>query len=51
MSSETEKIKKKFEEFEESMKKHVSEIRQADKKRIDELDARVKALEEKLKKK
>ena len=51
MSSETEKIKKKFEELEESMKKHMSEARQADKKRIDELDARVKALEAKLKKK
>jgi polyhydroxyalkanoate synthesis regulator phasin len=45
-----EKIKKKFEELEESMKKHMSEARQADKKRIDELNARVKALEEKLKK-
>jgi len=51
MSSETEKIKKRFEEFEESMKKHMSDARQADKKRIDELDARVKALEAKLKKK
>jgi len=51
VSSEMEKIKKRFEEFEEGMKKHMSEARQADKKRIDELDARVKALEEKLKKK
>ncbi|HVP26646.1 MAG TPA: hypothetical protein VMT26_03165 [Candidatus Bathyarchaeia archaeon] len=50
MSNEMEKIKKKFEELEESMKKHMSEARQADKKRIDELNARVKALEEKLKK-
>ena len=33
------------------MKKHMSEARQADKKKLDELDARVKALEEKLKKK
>jgi phage-related tail protein len=46
-----EKIKKRFEEFEESMKKHMAEARQADKKRLEELDARVKALEEKLKKK
>jgi polyhydroxyalkanoate synthesis regulator phasin len=52
MSSESEnKIKKKFDEFEESMKKHMADARQADKKRIDELDARVKALEAKLKKK
>ena len=51
MSSETEKIKKRFEEFEESMKKHMSDARQADKKRIDDLDVRVKALEAKLKKK
>ena len=51
MSSEIEKIKKRFEEFEESMKKRTSEARQADKKRIDELDARLKSLEEKLKKK
>jgi len=51
VSSEAEKIKKRFEEFEESMKKHMAEARQADKKRLEELDARVKALEEKLKKK
>jgi polyhydroxyalkanoate synthesis regulator phasin len=51
VSGEMEKIKKRFEEFEESMKKHMSDARQADKKRLDELDARVKALEEKLKKK
>lgn len=51
VSSETEKIKKRFEEFEESMKKHMADARQADKKRLQELDARVKALEEKLKKK
>jgi len=51
MSGEMEKIKKRFDEFEESMKKHMAEARQADKKRLEELDARVKALEEKLKKK
>jgi len=51
VSSEKGKIKKRFDEFEESMKKHMSEVRQADKKRLEELDARVKALEEKLKKK
>ena len=51
MSNEMEKIKKRFEEFEENMKKHMSEARQADKKRLDELDARMKSLEEKLKKK
>ncbi len=51
MSSEIEKIKKRFEEFEEGTKKHMSEARQADKKRLDQLDARVKALEEKLRKK
>jgi len=46
-----EKIKKRFDEFEESMKKHMVDARQADKKRLDDLDARMKALEEKLKKK
>jgi phage-related tail protein len=46
-----EKIKKRFEDFQEDMKKHMSDARQADKKRLDELDARIKALEEKLKKK
>ena len=51
MSSEMEKIKKKLEEFEGSMKKHFSEAHQADKKRLDELEARLKALEEKVKKK
>lgn len=51
MSSEIEKIKKRFEEFQEDMKKHMSDARQADKKRMDELDARLKNLEEKLKKK
>jgi tetrahydromethanopterin S-methyltransferase subunit G len=51
VSSEAEKIKKRFDEFEESLKKHMAEARRADKKRLEELDARVKALEEKLKKK
>jgi len=51
VSSEIEKIKKRFEEFQEDMKKHMSDARQADKKRMDELDARLKNLEEKLKKK
>ena len=51
MSSEMEKIKKRFEDFQEDMKKHMSDARQADKKRMDELDARLKNLEEKLKKK
>jgi phage-related tail protein len=46
-----EKIKKRFEDFQEDMKKHMSDARQADKKRMDELDARLKNLEEKLKKK
>lgn len=51
VSGEMEKIKKRFEELEENMKKHMTEARQADKKRLDELDARIKALEDKLKKK
>jgi polyhydroxyalkanoate synthesis regulator phasin len=51
LSSEIDKIKKRFEEFEESMKKHMADARQADKKRLEELEGRVKALEEKLKKK
>lgn len=51
MSGEMEKIKKRFEEFEENMKKHMSETRQADKKRLNDLETRMKALEEKLKKK
>jgi len=51
VSSEIEKIKKRFDEFEESMQKHMSEARQADKKRIEQLEARMKALEEKMKKK
>jgi tetrahydromethanopterin S-methyltransferase subunit G len=46
-----EKIKKRFEEFEGNVKKHMAEAREADKKRLEQLDARVKALEEKLKKK
>ena len=51
VSSEAEKIKKRFDELEESVKKHMSEARQADKKRLEELEARVRTLEEKLKKK
>ncbi|HVO37146.1 MAG TPA: hypothetical protein VMT01_03150 [Candidatus Acidoferrum sp.] len=51
MSSETEKIKKKFDEFEETMKKRMAEEKQKSEKRHEELTARVKALEEKLKKK
>ena len=49
VSSETEKIKKKFEEFEENMKKHMAEEKQKNEKRHEELSARVKALEEKMK--
>jgi len=51
VSTESEKLKNRFEEFEESMKKHMSDARQADKKRIEALETRVKALEEKVKKK
>jgi polyhydroxyalkanoate synthesis regulator phasin len=51
MSNESEKMKKKFDEFQENVKKHMSEARQADKKRVDELESRLKALEEKVKKK
>jgi tetrahydromethanopterin S-methyltransferase subunit G len=36
VSSEAEKIKKRFEEFEESVKKHTAEARQADKKRLED---------------
>jgi polyhydroxyalkanoate synthesis regulator phasin len=46
-----EKIKKKLEELEETVKKHTSAAVHADKKRLDDLDARLKALEEKAKKK
>jgi archaellum component FlaC len=51
MSSEIEKIKKKQDEFEAAFKKHVAEAIHGDKKRLDDLDARMKALEEKVKKK
>lgn len=51
MSSEIEKIKKKQEELEATIKKHVTEAIHGDKKRLDDLDARIKALEEKVKKK
>ena len=51
MSGEIEKIKKKQEEFDAAIKKHLSEAKQGDKKRLDDLDARMKALEEKVKKK
>jgi len=49
--SSDEKIKKKFEELEESMKKHMAVAKQADKERMEKLEARVKSLEEKMKKK
>ena len=51
MSGEMEKIKKKLDEIEATVKKHASAAEHADKKRLDDLDARLKALEEKLKKK
>ena len=51
MSSEIEKIKKKQEELDATIKKHFAEAKLADKKRLDDLDARLKALEEKAKKK
>ncbi len=51
MSSEMEKIKKKLDELEATVKKHTSAAEHSDKKRIDDLDARLKALEEKVKKK
>jgi uncharacterized protein Yka (UPF0111/DUF47 family) len=51
MSSEIEKIKKKLEELEETVKKHASATEHADKKRFDDLEARLKALQEKVKKK
>ena len=46
-----EKIKKKLEELDATVKKHASAAEHADKKRLDDLEARLKALEEKLKKK
>ena len=51
MSSEIEKIKKKLDGLDADIKKHVAEAVHADKKRLDDLDARMKALEEKVKKK
>jgi hypothetical protein len=51
MSSEMEKIKKKQEELEAAIKKHFADAKLADKKRLDDLEARMKALEEKMKKK
>ncbi len=45
------KIKKKLEDLEATVKKHASVAEHADKKRLDDLDARFKALEEKIKKK
>ncbi len=51
MSSEMDKIKKKLDELEAAVKKHTSAAEHSEKKRIDELDARLKALEEKVKNK
>jgi transcription elongation GreA/GreB family factor len=51
MSTEMDKIKKKVEELEANVKKHTSAAEHADKKRLDDLEARIKALEEKAKKK
>ena len=51
MSGELDKIKKKLEDLEATVKKHASAAEHADKKRLDDLDARLKALEEKIKKK
>jgi polyhydroxyalkanoate synthesis regulator phasin len=46
-----EKIKKRLAELEENVKKHTSAATHADKKRLDDLEARLKALEEKVKNK
>ena len=46
-----EKIKQKLEELDATVKKHASAAEHADKKRLDDLEARLKALEEKAKKK
>lgn len=46
-----EKIKKRLDELEAHIKKHSSESMHADKKTLEALDARLKALEEKVKKK
>ena len=51
MSGEIEKIKKKQAELEAGLKKHIGEARHDDRKILDDLDARLKALEEKVKKK
>jgi hypothetical protein len=51
MSSEMEKIKKKLDALEATVKKHASAAEHVDKKRLDDLEARLKALEEKAKKK
>jgi hypothetical protein len=51
MSSEMDKIRKKLDELEANIKKHTSAAEHSEKKRIDDLDARLKALEEKVKKK
>jgi hypothetical protein len=51
MSSEIEKIKKKLEGLDADIKKHIAEAAHVDRKRLEDLDARLKALEEKVKKK
>lgn|GEM_PF-996292 len=50
-SGEIEKIKKKKDELEAAIKKHFAEATHSDKKRLDDLDSRIKALEERVKKK
>jgi tetrahydromethanopterin S-methyltransferase subunit G len=49
--SDIQNIKKRLEELEETVKKHTSAAVHADKKRLDDLEARMKALEETVKKK
>ena len=51
MSSEMDKIKKKIDELDAAVKKHTAAAEHSEKKRIDDLEARLKALEEKIKKK
>jgi len=51
MSSEKDKIKKKLDDLEATVKKHTSSAEHANKQRLDNLEARLKALEEKVKKK